>query len=496
MKTIISMIGALLCAANLYAAPLTLNEIGEAACRVSVPRAMGSGICFKFDGSKYYVLTNFHVVENNSAAFVEFFKYGYKTKKIEGKVVWRSFKDSSDVDFAIIAIDKEKFADYAPRVIPLMGPDEKIKSGDYIASVGCPEGRWAQGWEGHFNGNSNSRLYFVPAPVGGQSGSGVIVNIKTKNGYVSKVGAIVTYQISEGILKIGKGDNGYVGGAIPIATLYKVLSKQTYKPVSFSPLTHRYMSYVLCSNGQVYESYINGNGKECVDIPNGTTVIQWDYAGGCCPPAFGYRGGNGRIIPPGGSDGLFEGSNGNITPDWLQQDEENEEDELPEPENPLPPIPEVIVPPKPPVITPPAVTPPAVKPPAPKKPAVTPKTETKLVGWFDSFGGGILTTFAFGVIILIWRKFGKKVFIRKVDSLEDYLQKKVENKWGKEVGEEVRDAMEGVESAFLELVEATVDGIQQKKAVKVSRRGQVAAQVRSAIQGMESSKQITEVLKK
>ena len=58
---------------------LTLNDIGEASCRVRVSGAAGSGTSISEDDKYIYVLTNAHVVGNSRNATCEFFRYGRKT---------------------------------------------------------------------------------------------------------------------------------------------------------------------------------------------------------------------------------------------------------------------------------------------------------------------------------------------------------------------------------------------------------------------------------
>ena len=65
---ILSTLLVLAFAATANAKFLTLNEIGEASCRVKVSDAAGSGTSFSEDKDYIYVLTNAHVVGNNKQA--------------------------------------------------------------------------------------------------------------------------------------------------------------------------------------------------------------------------------------------------------------------------------------------------------------------------------------------------------------------------------------------------------------------------------------------
>ena len=55
---------------------LTLNEIGEASCRVNADDSRGSGTSLAHDKQVVYVLTNALVVGNSQRATCEFFRYG------------------------------------------------------------------------------------------------------------------------------------------------------------------------------------------------------------------------------------------------------------------------------------------------------------------------------------------------------------------------------------------------------------------------------------
>ena len=65
-----------------YADLLTLNDIGEASCRVRVSGSAGSGSSIAADDQYVYVLTNAHVVGSNKKATCEFFRFGRKTSNL------------------------------------------------------------------------------------------------------------------------------------------------------------------------------------------------------------------------------------------------------------------------------------------------------------------------------------------------------------------------------------------------------------------------------
>ena len=98
-----------LCSSTAYGKFLSLNEIGEAACRVRVSSSAGSGTSIAADDEHVYVLTNAHVVGSSRQATCEFFRYGRKTQRLPGSVIWKSHSSRSVRDFAIIRIKKSYF---------------------------------------------------------------------------------------------------------------------------------------------------------------------------------------------------------------------------------------------------------------------------------------------------------------------------------------------------------------------------------------------------
>ena len=490
------------------ARPLTLNEISESTCRVRCG-ASGTGTCIGEtpDGQSYYILTNGHVVGNSNSGTVEFFKGGYVTSKLPAQVVWKQYRRGSDIDFALLTVSKSLFGDHPPRVIPLVPEGHQIQIGNYIAAVGCPSARWAQGWEGHIITGGMSRVMFVPAPVGGQSGSGVTVLVQGRDReWHTRVGAVLTWRITSGGIA--------QGGAIPISTLYDVMKNQHIPymtPVSYREVSDTIIKEVgttkatglvaLGSDGSLYE-VTNVNGVNTISVPNGKSVkvITWDYensgyyrraprtgswgsGSGSCPPGSGS-------CPPGSSGSPPHRSSGSSP--WSQRPPS----EQPPAPGPGPGVPPYTQP------NPYGTNPPSIGAPWPGEAPeeapgegedLTPEEELLILaekyalleeekaameeeilaaeqrrldgvaaeedaelGWFgrmkkkmNGFVGGALMAFGIGVLIFVWTRFVKPRVIKRVDSLQDYLEGKVSDKWGKESAGEARELMEGVEEALL-----------------------------------------------
>ena len=270
---------------------LTLNQIGEASCRVRVSSSAGSGTSIAEDEDSIYVLTNAHVVGSNKAATCEFFRYGRKTSRIPGQVVWKSYSDSTVNDFAIIKLPKSAFGDYPPRFVPFAPMDHEILKNDYIASAGCPQARWLQLWEGHaLSSATNDRVLFTPPPLGGQSGSGVYTVIDGDT-YLC---AVLTWKVE-----------GNKGGAIHIGNFLKVYNGKTSveELMDKVPLDWEYVDYDipvrkayygLGDNGLYYMQGFSSQGwEQSVQLPIGhehIKIVQWNILlevqcpSGRCPP--------------------------------------------------------------------------------------------------------------------------------------------------------------------------------------------------------------------
>ena len=283
-----------ICSSAAYGKFLSLNEIGEAACRVRVSSSAGSGTSIAEDDEHVYVLTNAHVVGSNRQATCEFFRYGRKTQRLPGSVIWKSHSNRSVKDFAIIRIKKSLFGAFPPRIVELAPVDHVVKQNDYIASAGCPQARWLQLWEGHaLSEASNNRVLFTPPPLGGQSGSGVFTVIDGDT-YLC---AVLTWRIESdkgGAIHIGNFLRAVKGEASHNNDI-EIPAHWEYAAQSTQPLpTTQNAYYALASNGTYYlQNFTSVGWERSVTLPvghEGTRIIKWNVIlkvqcpGGRCPP--------------------------------------------------------------------------------------------------------------------------------------------------------------------------------------------------------------------
>ena len=204
------------------AKPLTMDEALEAVCRVSTSGAYGSGTVFAEDEDKYYVLTNGHVVGRSSRGHVEFFQDGYKSARIPFKTEYAAYREGTALDLAVLSVKKNFFGRYPPRVIPLAPKGTSIQPNDLVMGGGCPSAQWACYWKGRVRSNTGAVISFNAAPIGGQSGSGVLVLVKDDKGELhSRIGILLAWRVGDGAWS-DDGPNDY-GAGLSLKQIYEIL---------------------------------------------------------------------------------------------------------------------------------------------------------------------------------------------------------------------------------------------------------------------------------
>ena len=195
---------------------MTFDDIHAASCRVSVPGARGSGTFVGYRDNEAYILTNYHVVTNNTQATLEFWSNS-TLQRIPGRVIWRAYDVNTKKvkDFAFIVVDANQLKEEIdPPYIPLAGSNVRPSSPSFIVSSGAPDGRFTQAWKGKVVGYYNGEtVEFQPPPVPGQSGSGIVTFLDGE----PWVTAVLTWLFGQ------KGQDDSKGGAIPIANLYEAI---------------------------------------------------------------------------------------------------------------------------------------------------------------------------------------------------------------------------------------------------------------------------------
>jgi thiol-disulfide isomerase/thioredoxin len=211
-----------------------LEDIHAASCRVfAVDKngrgAIGTGtICGLFQG-KYYILTNWHVVESYKQVTLQFFGTGRITE-CKGTVIATWHNETQPYDFAIITVEQRQLSQYNPPFVPLAQRGTRPKTGGLIFSSGCSEGRWPFAWKGSVESYYGETAQFFPAPKGGQSGSAIIEEI---DGQLC-ISGILTWRVGD---EKSLSEEEMRGGAIPISKLYEAFDgkRKTGLPNSVPP---------------------------------------------------------------------------------------------------------------------------------------------------------------------------------------------------------------------------------------------------------------------
>ena len=204
------------------AKPITMDEALDAVCRVNTSGARGSGTVFQEDEENYYVLTNGHVIERAKRGHLEFFQDGYKSSMLPFKTEYVAYEEGTALDLAIVSVKKRYFGRYPPRVIPLAPKGTKIGANDLVMAGGCPSAQWATAWKGRVLNNAGAVISFNAAPIGGQSGSGVLILVKDDKGELqTRLGVLLAWRVGDGAWT-DDGPNDY-GAGLSLKQIYDIM---------------------------------------------------------------------------------------------------------------------------------------------------------------------------------------------------------------------------------------------------------------------------------
>jgi hypothetical protein len=147
-----------------------LTECIDATCRITAPDGgRGTGCVFERSQGTVFVLTAAHVVGPADRVQCEFWRSGHQSQPLAGTVILRVQDNRTDA--AVVALADGQFGGRLPPAIPLASRDYLVAPGQTLCSVGCANGAWSTGWQGHALGYAGEDLRFVPAPAMGRSGS-------------------------------------------------------------------------------------------------------------------------------------------------------------------------------------------------------------------------------------------------------------------------------------------------------------------------------------
>lgn len=201
---------ALIFPANLSAADINYSAICKVVASTPQQTQGGTGFVYNEDKDNYYIMTNGHVIEGMDKTYVSFYKDSYVSNLIDTKLAAKRFQPNTTKDVAVLLLDKKK-APFEVTPLQLYDVDKNgaLKIGDEVIGAGYPDGYWLQSWEARL---SRRKIQNVPSlttltmgPVGGQSGSPVMIEVDGKNYVVG----MVTFRFGVGI-KPTESFGGYI----------------------------------------------------------------------------------------------------------------------------------------------------------------------------------------------------------------------------------------------------------------------------------------------
>lgn len=194
-----------------------LQDQFDATCKITCQGgAAGTGCVYHLGPDYALVLTAAHVIEGQPVCACEFWRAGHQSAKIPAQVLVAD----PTIDAAVLVVPLAGLGGVLPKAISLGTAGDTPRPGDTIQSVGCAAGAWATGWQGHVTRIEAGRVFFVPPPAGGRSGS--VLTDATGSKIV-------------GLLQIRTGDNSE-GGGVSIATLLARMQGRQVKAIeTFRP---------------------------------------------------------------------------------------------------------------------------------------------------------------------------------------------------------------------------------------------------------------------
>ena len=206
---------------------LTMEDAHRCAFRVvassngSTATQVGSGATIARLKNEWLGATNAHVVDGCGVFAMQYFGDG-RPVCVDAKLVGKYYDSSRGLDFALLAASRSALDAYDPPIAPLAPPERaRLDAASPILSVGCPEAREPQAWKGRVTGQFGEVRQFKPAPLQGQSGSGILQFSPEIGAYETR--ALVTYRTDPSALKDADFDAAE-GGALEFALLYDALN--------------------------------------------------------------------------------------------------------------------------------------------------------------------------------------------------------------------------------------------------------------------------------
>ena len=202
----------------------TMDDLHRSSCRVvgtsgGAATQIGSGLTVGALENDYVVKTNAHVVDGCKSFVVQYFGDGAPVS-VDARPDRKFYDSRKQHDEAFLTVKRDDLDGYVPPIVPL-APSERaqIDPTRPIYACGCPGAREPQAWVGRTIGEFGRLQTFKPAPLQGQSGSGIVQ--RSPEGWF-ECRATLTYRSAETAQNFDF--DAAHGLAIPVKFLYEAAS--------------------------------------------------------------------------------------------------------------------------------------------------------------------------------------------------------------------------------------------------------------------------------
>lgn len=206
------------------AAAWNMDDLHRSSCRVvgtsgGTATQIGSGLTVGELENDYVVKTNAHVVDGCKSFVVQYFGDGAPVS-VDARPDRKFYDSRKQYDEAFLTVKRDDLDGYAPPIVPI-APSERaqIDPTRPIYACGCPGAREPQAWVGRTIGEFGRLQTFKPAPLQGQSGSGIVQ--RSPEGWF-ECRATLTYRSAETAQNFDF--DAAHGLAIPVKFLYEAAS--------------------------------------------------------------------------------------------------------------------------------------------------------------------------------------------------------------------------------------------------------------------------------
>ena len=147
-----------------------MQRIYETTVRVLANGSIGTGSIFHKDDKYYYILTNDHVVGDNSHVNIEYTRNHVKSSRIRAEVIGSKHTKGLTIDVAILRISKSSLNNIDLPVMPI-GETAPNMNDKLLITCGCQNGARPSIQQCYMVQRVNNLIKYTPTSLPGRSGS-------------------------------------------------------------------------------------------------------------------------------------------------------------------------------------------------------------------------------------------------------------------------------------------------------------------------------------